>query len=241
MSSQGVFSEFSRPAFEVCRRALEKVHVLKSHRIGSPHILLALADEERGLVSEVFAYFDVTSDKVQRQIVASFGGPVNDSLVFLETAGHVRWRTGAVEESQVLGYSQVSVIHMLLALSRQTEGAASRVLASLGVSMEELHNKAMSVLSRSNYNVRNGFEDTVVPTKGGIDKALTDFGRARVLIAQQKRRYKQGYHQQCHLDPRSAPPVELYRKGLKEFEEAFSRIARQEERLQMIRWRYAEW
>lgn len=240
MSQQSMFSQFSQSANGVYFRAVQEATLLMPRGFGTPHILLGLLGEEKGLVREVFTYFSLELDQVREQIVSSFGSPVGDLIVFPETAGAILVREEALNESLVLGYAQIEVIHLLLALSRQVGSAAAKILASLDVDMEDIHNKAMSVLSRSGYDARSGFDDVAVPSKEGIDKTLEHFEWLGCQAKAERNRYNEDAHCLHKMRDESAPSQEDFTAKMSYYKEIIATISRHVERLQFIRRHCAE-
>lgn len=105
------------------------------HRyVGTEHILLAVSRESQGRVGEVLVKLDLDPHDLQEQIEASIlssGTPKKEEEIPFSPRA-LRMFEQSVEEARLLGLSVAEPEHVLLALAKDEEGVAARVLEVFG-------------------------------------------------------------------------------------------------------------
>ncbi len=122
----------SEHAREALRLANGEARGLHHSYIGTEHILLGLLRAPDGAAASALSSFDVTYDQVRASVVRMMGigvGEVMDELPFTGAANEAIDR--ASREASVLGAEEIGTEHILLALTREPNGAAARILRQL--------------------------------------------------------------------------------------------------------------
>jgi ATP-dependent Clp protease ATP-binding subunit ClpC len=159
---QMLFAPGAKEALELALREADRL----DHRwVGTEHLLLGLAGERDDLGSQVLLDLGVDADAIRDNVVRTLGGEARardrerelaqrmDAVgspppialpghgafeQFTVPARHVVVR--AQEEARALGHDHLGAEH-LLGLLREERGLASRVLAALGLALEEVRRR----------------------------------------------------------------------------------------------------
>jgi len=113
-------------------RAHDEARELRHSFVGTEHILLGLLRAPEGRAAEVMASFGVSHDDVRAAVVRMMG-------IGVEVPGGELSFTGRAEdtidrarrEASIRDEPQVGTEHLLLALVREPDGAAARILFQL--------------------------------------------------------------------------------------------------------------
>jgi ATP-dependent Clp protease ATP-binding subunit ClpA len=134
-----MFERFTERARQVVVLAQEEARTLKHNYIGTEHILLGLLREEEGLAARVLESLDITVERVRSKVVRIVGSGEEvtaGQIPFTPRAQRILGRADA--ESLSLGHEGVGTEHLLLALARETDGIAMRVLGEQGIGPDAL-------------------------------------------------------------------------------------------------------
>ena len=126
------------PISERARQALanaeEEARTLHHSYVGTEHVLLGLLREEDGAAADALASLGVSHARVRSAVVAMMGVGVEvpeGELPLTGAAQNAVERAG--REASVLGADRVGCEHVLLALTQDPGGAATRILRQLDV------------------------------------------------------------------------------------------------------------
>ena len=132
--------------------AQEEARLLHHGFIGTEHLLLGLLDEESGLAAQALMSLGVTLEsarqKVRERTYSSEAVPVG-SQPFTPRAKELLEL--ALREAVQLGHKGIDTEHLLLGLARQGESTAVEVLASLGVTLDQVRQRLLSLMSHPGY------------------------------------------------------------------------------------------
>jgi hypothetical protein len=145
-----MFERFTEQARRVVALAQEEARTLKHHYIGSEHILLGLLREEDELAARVLESLDVTADGARaqvRRIVGSGEEASSEQIPFTPRARKVLEL--GVREALSLGHNYVATEHILLALVRESDGVAARILRDFNADSETIRNAVIRMLPGS--------------------------------------------------------------------------------------------
>src|SRR3954463_13444419 len=124
-----MFERFTERARQVVVLAQDEARALKHNYIGTEHILLGLLREEEGLAARVLDSLEITVEEVRAQVARIVGE--GDEL----TWGQIPFTPRAKGVLQLAGTealqrddNHVGPEHLLLALARENQGVASRIL-----------------------------------------------------------------------------------------------------------------
>lgn len=104
--------------------------------VGTEHILLALLRHGRGRAAAILRSMDVTEPKARAAVEALLKRDLEDTWVFGRLPGSPSYRNvlaHAIDEAGKLDSPTVNTEHLLLALLREPDTSAARVLAGFGV------------------------------------------------------------------------------------------------------------
>ena len=158
--------------------------------VGTEHILAGLVKEGTGVAAEVLAANGVELSKILQMIEELIS--IGDTLVaerdgFSPRAQHILEQSE--EEAQRLGYEKIGTEHILLAIIKEGDCAASRLLGTLGVNLQKLFTdiigamgedpaKYREELVKSKRNVQNG---STTPTLDQYSRDLTEMAAQGLL------------------------------------------------------------
>jgi ATP-dependent Clp protease ATP-binding subunit ClpA len=128
-----VFERFTEDARLVMVLAQEEVRLMRHAHIGTEHLLVALARIGDDVASAVLAEHGLTGRQARAEVVriAGVGDEPSGGQVPLTPAAHEALQ-GAARESLGLGHDHVEPAHLLLAVLRQRDALARRVLMGAG-------------------------------------------------------------------------------------------------------------
>jgi len=150
------FEKFTERARKVLTLAQEEAQRFNHNYIGTEHLLLGLVRENDGIAARVLANLGVELQKVRdavSQIVGKGDRQPQGEIGLTPRAKKVIEL--AVDEARHLNHHYIGTEHILLGLIREGEGIAAEVLQSLGVSLENVRQQTIQVLSQSTYNTQS--------------------------------------------------------------------------------------
>jgi ATP-dependent Clp protease ATP-binding subunit ClpB len=141
------FEKFTVKAQEAVQAAQSIADQLSHQAIEPEHLLLALIQQQEGVVGPLLAKLGAPADAIRRQVEAE-----------LAKAPKVRGGAGAYgtprlraiferaqQEAERLRDEYVSTEHLLIAIAQERDGAAGRVLAAHGVTAEAIYRALVDV------------------------------------------------------------------------------------------------
>ena len=124
-----LFERFTERARQVVVLAQEESRSLKHNYIGTEHLLLGLLREREGAAAHVLHSVGVTIDGVREQVIEIVGcgeEPTAGQIPFTPRAKKVLELS--LRESLNLGHTDIGTEHLLLGLTRENDGVATRIL-----------------------------------------------------------------------------------------------------------------
>jgi len=181
------FGRFTEKAQRALVYAQEEAQNMGHNYVGTEHMLLGLIREEGGLASKVLSGLNIDVKKVKKQIEAMVGrGTFNPNAGFGYTPRTKRVMELSFYEARNLGHNYIGTEHLVLALIREGEGVAARVLKDLGVDLQNAREQVIKLLKEEGIETHHQ-----TPGKVKSNTPLLDqFGRDLTEMA------KEG-----HLDP----------------------------------------
>jgi ATP-dependent Clp protease ATP-binding subunit ClpC len=143
-----VLDRMSSCAANALALARDEARLLAHPYVGTEHLLIGLAREQRGVAAQVLASLDLSAERLR------------ESIVFIGGRGEVEPPPGeptptprlqrileaAEKEAARRQQTQVGTIHLLLALVREREGIAVMLLEVPGVALERIGGAMMRAL-----------------------------------------------------------------------------------------------
>ena len=143
------FATFTVRARRVLRFSREEAQRFQHNYIGTEHLLLGLARENRGIAAAVLRNLGVGINKVRSSVQFIIGR--GDRIVLGEiglTPRAIKVLEFAADEARRLNHDSIGTEHLLLGLVREEDGIAAGVLESLGVNLEQVRTQTIRVLKQ---------------------------------------------------------------------------------------------
>jgi len=169
-----MFKRYTEKAKRAIMIAQEEAINLNHEYIGTEHILIGLIKEEEGVASQVLRQLGVNIDKVVEEVERLVGkGEYQQVGEIAFTPRAKKILELASQEASQLKNNYIGTEHILLGLIKEGSGVAVRILADLGVNLDNVYSEIMKVLMESGtqgFPSAPGKRTTKTP-------ALDEFGR----------------------------------------------------------------
>ncbi|SDN91641.1 ATP-dependent Clp protease ATP-binding subunit ClpC [Psychrobacillus sp. OK028] len=180
-----MFNRFTQRSQKVLQLAQEEAIRLKHESIGTEHILLGLIREGSGIAAKALEAIEVDLKVIEAGIEELVGaGKEEVGPIVNYTPRAKKVIELSVDESRKLGHSYIGTEHLLLALIREGEGVAARVLNNAGVSLNKARQQVLQLLGsteQAHSNGNNGAAPASTPTLDGLARDLTQIAREGTL------------------------------------------------------------
>jgi len=175
------FGRFTERAQRALVYAQEEAKNMGHNYVGTEHLLLGLLREDAGIASQVLKSLGITAEKVRSQVISLVGnGNYNFSEGFGYTPRTKRIMELSFYEARNLGHNYVGTEHLLLALMREGEGVAARILKDSGIDLQKVREQ---VIEKINEELSNGGQN--VRSRRSNTPVLDQFGRDLTNMAQE--------------------------------------------------------
>ena len=147
--------KFTNRAKKVIEIANDKSIELGHNYIGTEHILYGLVKEGEGIASKVLTNKGITSEKVLKEIQEMLGNgkEIKESLGF--TPRSKRVLENAFLEAKRIGYNYIGTEHLLLAILKEEDSIAVKIIIELNVEIPQIYNEIAKVINEEIYNENN--------------------------------------------------------------------------------------
>lgn len=164
------FGRFTERAQRALIYAQEEARALGHNYVGTEHLLLGLLKEGEGAAAQVLKELGLDIDTCRRQIEELTGkGDFNFTEGFGYTPRTKRVMELSFYEARNLGHNYVGTEHLLLALVREGEGVAARILSDFGADFKKLRSQVLNILKEE------GAENHLATAKkGGTSTPVLD-------------------------------------------------------------------
>jgi ATP-dependent Clp protease ATP-binding subunit ClpC len=176
-----MFERFTERARQVIVLAQQEARTLKHGYIGTEHLLLGLLREQEGIAARALNKLDVSTDVTRVRLIRMIG--TGDEIVTGQlplTSRATKVMEMALREALSLGHNYIGTEHILLALVRESDGAAARMLRDVGLDAERVRNEVLRLLNPPVRAVPQQKEDarvTVTLTQATARWLLDEMGR----------------------------------------------------------------
>ena len=140
---------FTQRARKVLSLAHEEAERLRQPYINTEHILIGLILEDGGVASRALRDLGLEPDRVREVVDHLSGYGLQESGIIELSTGAQQVLEFAIEEARALGHQFIGTEHLLLGLTRTTEGMALEVLKKLGVSPEQIRRQTRRVMQEN--------------------------------------------------------------------------------------------
>jgi ATP-dependent Clp protease ATP-binding subunit ClpC len=167
-----MFERYTSSARQVIVFAQEDARLLRHNAIGTEHLLIGILRDDVGNGGRALRGLGLTAAQVHERVAAML--PAGDlatagQIPFTPRAQRVLGRADA--ESLSLGHEGVGTEHLLLALAREGEGIAMRVLGEHGVGEEALRDAVRRTLDEPVPDVVADRPASAPPSGSGLRRA----------------------------------------------------------------------
>ncbi|MFC4355411.1 ATP-dependent Clp protease ATP-binding subunit [Chryseomicrobium palamuruense] len=181
-----MFNRFTQRSQKVLQLAQEEAIRLKHEAIGTEHILLGLIREGNGIAAKALEASNVDPKAIEEGIEELVGtGEKEVGPIVHYTPRAKKVIELSVDESRKLGHSYIGTEHLLLALIREGEGVAARVLSNVGISLNKARQQVLHLLGSSeqgnNSSSTSSTATASTPTLDGLARDLTQIAREGTL------------------------------------------------------------
>jgi hypothetical protein len=143
-----VYERFTNRAVRVLILAQDEARLLGDSLIGTEHLLLGLLDEKEAAAGRALGQLGVSEQAVRKKVAeVSHSG---ESELTGSRAFTPRMKTIlelSLRESRFAGREYIGAEHLLLGMMREGQGAAVKVLQSLGADPRRVREQVLSVMS----------------------------------------------------------------------------------------------
>ena len=180
-----MFNRFTQRAQKVLQLAQEEAIRMKHESIGTEHILLGLIREGGGIAAKALEAIDVSPETIEEGVAKLVGAGTKDvGPIVHYTPRAKKVIELSVDESRRLVHSYIGTEHILLALIREGEGVAARVLSNAGVSLTKARQQVLQLLGTTESQAggsSNVSTSAATPTLDGLARDLTEVAREGLL------------------------------------------------------------
>jgi len=167
------YTEKAKRALDIANRLSKSMHY---NYVGTEHILAGLLKEGSGVASEVLSTNGVELSKLLQMIeeLISTGA---DTLVaerdgYSPRTQHILEKSE--EEARKLGYDEIGSEHILLAIIKEGDCAASRLLNTMGVNLQKLFTDILGAMGEDPAKYREEFAKSKNAAKTGSSTPTLD-------------------------------------------------------------------
>ena len=186
---------FTARASRALMLAQEEAVRLRQSVIGTEHLLLGLLREGQGLAAFVLTSQKLSVEALRREVEKAAGEPQKQGATLAPSPRCKHVLELAYEEAAGLKHNYVGTEHILLGLTRETEGIAAQILSRLGVEMGSLREAVLIALENTSGHPegmqqrqapggrpgRGGRSGSNTPTLDGLGRDLTRLAKDQVL------------------------------------------------------------
>ena len=172
MAFSGKFTERAQRAMKAAQEAAQ---TMRHNYVGTEHLLLGLLSEQGGPMKKILSGIRYEQAMEQAERLVGLGeGSLPGQMSYTPRTKKIL--EVSVMEARQLGHSFVSTEHLWLALLREGEGVAARILQSLGMDIKATRESLEGAMKGSS----SGFDGK----SGGPTPALDAYGRDLTRMAE---------------------------------------------------------
>jgi ATP-dependent Clp protease ATP-binding subunit ClpC len=178
---------FTQRVRKVLFLARDEAGRLQHDYIGTEHLLLGVIREGEGVAANVLRRMNIDFERIQKAVEESVNAPMGPvsigEIPFTPRAKKVLELS--IDEARLHNHNYVGTEHLLLALIREGEGVAARVLNDLGADHEVVKREVMKSLGGSEPFGKASGPRKRVPAKKKENSVLEQFGRNMTDMARE--------------------------------------------------------
>ena len=180
------YTDKAKRALDIANRLSKSMHY---NYVGTEHILAGLLKEGSGVAAEVLSVNGVELSKLLQMIEELISTGENTLVAekdgYSPRTQHILAK--AQEEANRLGYEKIGTEHLLLSIVKEGDCAASRLLNTMGVSLQKLFTDILNAMGedpakyREEYTRSRKTNGSLTPTLDQYSRDLTEMAAAGLL------------------------------------------------------------
>jgi len=177
--------KFTKKAKKVIEIANDISIQLGHNYIGTEHILYGLVKEGEGIAAKVLTNKGLTEDKVRSKIeeLLGIGEDIKESLGFTPRTKKVL--ENAFLEAKRIGYNYIGTEHLLLAIMKEGDCVATRVIIELNIDIPKIYNEIAKVINEEEADKEIGKDIPRVRGSFSATSTLNQFGQDITVQAEE--------------------------------------------------------
>ena len=173
--------EFTKKTESVLEKAREFALKNGYAYIGTEHILYGLVKEQSGIAGKILAKQKITAKYIKDEIL-KIDGQGNSEEKIVEVTFTPRAKKvieNGIKEANKMGSNYVGTEHILLALMKETDSIAVRILIEANVDPEKIFMELVKYITNENYSTNLSNNNT--PTLNNYTENLTELAKKNKL------------------------------------------------------------
>ena len=178
---------YTQKAKEVLKRAKEAAATLGNEYVGTEHILLGLTLVQESVAAKALESQNITYHQVMERISSMNSQKQKHSAPADFTPRAKRVADMSAQEAVHMGVNYVGTEHILIALLRETDTLAVKIMTGLGVNIQKLYEEIMLMLGESEAQPAGakGMNAHSDQEEKSATETLDKFSRDLTLLAKQ--------------------------------------------------------
>ena len=182
---------FTRQALQALKLAKATAQSWKHSYIGTEHILAGLLKEKEGTAGRILEEFGV-EDEALEQLINKLIAPSSEILVAERTPVYSprarKLVELAVHEAENQQENEAGTEHLLLAMLKETDCVATRLLYTMGVNIQKLYTALLNAMGIENPALAEELQNTKAKEqKGSATPTLDQYSRDLTVMAAEGR------------------------------------------------------
>ena len=182
---------FTRQALQALKLAKATAQSWKHSYIGTEHILAGLLKEKEGTAGRILEEFGVEEEALE-QLINKLIAPSSEILVAERTPVYSprarKLVELAVHEAENQQENEVGTEHLLLAMLKETDCVATRLLYTMGINIQKLYTALLNAMGIENPALAEELQNTKAKgQKGSATPTLDQYSRDLTVMASEGR------------------------------------------------------
>ncbi len=170
----GMFGRFTERAQRVINFAQQMAQQLGHNYVGTEHLLLGIIKEEESIAAKALKNLGIEMDQVQQIIVQSIGTGNKPTELLGYTPRTKKVFELSMGEARSLNHNYIGTEHLLLGIIKAGDGIATKILAELGVNLQNVRAEVLNLLSSGG---ASGSQKGAPASQNKNTPTLNQFGR----------------------------------------------------------------
>lgn len=179
-----LFSNFTEKARISISEAHDAATEMGHNYIGSEHLLMGLIREGSGVAAKILEKHGITPDKVSEKIeeYIGIGSPLPQQIELSLTPRSKRLLEISALEARRLNHKYIGTEHILMAITRDGDGVAAKILEALGINLQSFYVDIVRSIE-GDVETEGNAAGEYTPNPNSKTPTLDQFGRDFTAIA----------------------------------------------------------